>query len=234
MTVGSVVDFKAFSQAAINIDRETPTAATDLKAQVDQYLAYNKKDNRYFSTRRRDNERTIFTVYYGLWDLLVYSMMTKDQATGAIDESIAGLFQELDLLAENAAAPIKVILPRMIDVTFLPCFQTRRVNADRPYAMDQHHMVFLLAYWNNLLVHTAIDWTNGQIFMPDSNTVIMEQVRAKQMHTTHSSNTSASKQAPLFEFIKQPCIESNLASDILGLDGAAKKKCLDPTQHLFW
>ncbi len=117
MTVGSVVDFKAFSQAAINIDRETPTAATDLKAQVDQYLAYNKKDNRYFSTRRRDDERTIFTVYYGLWDLLVYSMMTKDQATGAIDESIAGLFQELDLLAESAAAPIKVILPRMIETS---------------------------------------------------------------------------------------------------------------------
>lgn len=234
-SIGSLVDSDVYAQAAAGKSSGDIVASFDFKTQVQQFLTYDK-GSRYVPERlRRVDEWTLFTIFFGLWDLLEYATLQKEFAMRAIENSIAQLFQDLDLLAEHAKGPVNVILPRMIDVTFLPHFQSRRNATKEHFAEHQHHLVFLWAYWNNVLFRSATQWENGNIFMPDPNSLLMDQIMVKQLHSRHISDASGiGKQAPLFEHVEQPCLASTSGNTAADLQAATMEKCLDPAQHLFW
>ncbi|CAO2651063.1 Nn.00g093600.m01.CDS01 [Neocucurbitaria sp. VM-36] len=234
-SVGSLIDSGVYAQASTGKSNGYRVTSFDFKTQVRQFLTYDK-ENHYIAERlRRVDERTIFTVFFGLWDLLEYSKLQREFAMRAIDNSLTELFQSLDALAEHAAGPIKVLLPSMVDVTFLPRFQSRRNATYEHFAENQHYLVFLRTYWNNVLFQTATQWKNGVVFMPDPNAVIMDQVRANQLHDRYILDASGnSKQAPLFEYVEQPCLSSKQGNSVTDLQAAAIEKCSDPAQHLFW
>ncbi|ORY06240.1 hypothetical protein BCR34DRAFT_590673 [Clohesyomyces aquaticus] len=230
-TVGSVVDSDIYSNATAERNEEA-LALFDFQTQMQQFMNFEKQ-NRLMPTHLAKPERTIFTVFFGIWDLLEYSALEKAKAVHAIDCSIEELFHNLNLLREHAGGPIEVVIPKVVDVTFLPLFQERKNESTSGFAQDQHQSVFLWTYWNTALSQAALRWRGGDIFMPDLNGIVMNQVRAKQLFSEHISDASGfGKQMPLFDDVERPC----LISTPEGIEprAAEVEKCLEPARHLFW
>lgn len=233
LTIGSLIDSDIRAQAMPGVDSNTQTMF-DFKTQVQQFLEYEKEKHRVGVPERlrKVDEWTVFTVSFGLWDLLEYSTLEKDYALKAIDNSIEGLFENLDLLARHIPAPMKVVAPKLVDVTFLPRFQSMKDINKEHFAEDQHQLVFLWTYWNMALSRTASQWKHGEIFMPNPNNLIVDQVRAKQLYSKNLSDASgAGKQAPLFDHVEEPCVKSISDDGARILQAAGVEKC---SKHLFW
>jgi hypothetical protein len=230
-----LVDADVHTEATGAKSNETTVTSFDFKTQMEQYITYNKGRRVIPQRLRKGDEWTFFTVFFGLWDLLEYSTLDKPAAMSAVDKSIEALFRSLDMLAEHTVNPPKVIIPKMIDATFLPQFQSQKKSMqDADFGVTQHRMVFLWAYWDFVLVRTASQWKNGAIYMPGPNDLIMEQVRAKQLYAKQISDAAGvGKQAPLFEQIEQPCLvpQQGGGDDLQTPD---VQKCSVPAQHLFW
>ncbi|KAF2848837.1 hypothetical protein T440DRAFT_148277 [Plenodomus tracheiphilus IPT5] len=233
--VGSLIDSILYEQAK-GAESNGIQMTTDFKTQVRQFLTYDK-GRRHIPRRFRkvENEWTVFTVFFGLWELMEYSSLEKQYAMLAIENSIEKLFQNLDVLAAEVDFPLKVVVPRMVDVTILPRFQSTKNATQEQFAETQHLLVFLWSYWNTVLLQTATQWAKGQAIVPDPNTLIVEQVRVGQLHSKQISDASGTgKQAPLFQYVEQPCLASKPNDGAPGLQTAAVEKCEDPSQHLFW
>lgn len=231
--VGSVVDSEIYANATANKRNET-LALFDFKAQVQQFIDFEKRESVIPDRLRKSNQSTIFTVFFGLWDLLEYSALEKADALYAIDRSIEELFHNLNILAEHTSGTVKVILPKVMDLTFLPRFhQMRRDDSSPIIAQRQHQSVFLSTYWNTALSQAALDWGRGDLYMPNLNSMVMNQVRAQQLHSKHISDAFGyGKQKPLFDEVEQPCL--SLETNGNSLQAADVKKCFNPTRHLFW
>ena len=157
--------------------------------------------------RQGSNEWTVFTVMFGVWDLWQYAALEKAKAMYAIECSIEELFHQLNTIAEHSDGPIRVILPLLFDVTFLPRFQMRKDSSAWQFAQNQHQAVFLLTYWNTALFQAAFHWTAGDLFLPDINAVLVNEVRAKQLYAMGIADASgAGKQVPLFDEVETPCL----------------------------
>jgi hypothetical protein len=71
--------------------------------------------------------------------------------------------------------------------------------------------------------------------MPHPNNMIVDQARAKQLHSKQESDaTGAGKQQPLFEHIEQPCLTLESGPSAPDLKAAKIEKCVDADRHLFW
>lgn len=123
----------------------------------------------------------------------------------------------------------------VVDITILPRFQSTKNATQEQFAETQHLLVFLWSYWNTVLLHTAAQWAKGEVIVPDPNSLIVEQIRVGQLHSTQISDASGTgKQAPLFEYAEQPCLSTKQDDDAPNLQTAGVEKCIDPSQHLFW
>jgi hypothetical protein len=236
-TIGSLIDSDIRAQAVPVTDNNNTQAMFDFKTQVQQFLEYEKQKKRVGVPERlrKVDEWSIFTVSFGLWDLLEYSTLEKEYALKAIDNSIEGLFENLDLLAKHVATPMKIVAPKLVDVTFLPRFQSRKDIDKEHFAEDQHHLVFLWTYWNTVLSQAASQWKHGEIFMPNPNNLILDQVRAKQLYSKQISDASGmGKQEPLFDYVEEPCLRSKVHDSVSELQAAGVEKCFDAPKHLFW
>ncbi|KAI4694970.1 uncharacterized protein J4E84_001594 [Alternaria hordeiaustralica] len=208
--IGSLVDANVHTETKGAGSNETTVTSFDFKTQMEQYVAYDKGRRVIPERLRKGDEWTFFTVFFGLWDLLEYSTLEKPVAMSAVDKSIESLFHSLDILAEHAAHPPNVVIPKMIDASFLPQFQVqKKAMREADFAVTQHRMVFLWSYWNTVLVRKAAEWKNGAIYMPEPNAIIMNEVRAKQLHSRQISDaTGVGAQAPLFEHVDTPCLDA--------------------------
>lgn len=236
-TIGSLVDSDIRAQAVPVTDNNGIQPMFDFKTQVQQFLEYDKKKHSVGVPERlrKVDEWTIFTVSFGLWDLFEYSTLEKKDALKAIANSIEGLFENLDLLAKHAAAPVKIVAPKLVDVTFLPRFQSRKYVDKENFAEDQHHLVFLWTYWNTVLSRKASQWKYGEIFVLNPNKLILDQVRAKQLYSKQISDASGmGKEAPLFEYVEEPCLKPKVDDSGSVLQAAGVEKCFDASKHLFW
>jgi hypothetical protein len=232
-TVGSVIDSDSHSTAMAG--KSNILTLNDFKTQVEQFLAYEKTTHRMLRRLGVHDERTIFTIFFGLWDILEYSTLEIEPAMRAVDYSVAQLFLQLDLLAAQSLTPMRVVIPQMIDTTFLPRFKPTKDGEIEKFARVQHQRLFLLSYWNTVLLQVAMRWQIGEIFMPATNAVVMEHVRMKQLQSEGISDASgAGKYIPLFEVVDQPCVTTLSDSNTTNLQAAAVEKCTDPTAHLFW
>ncbi|KAF2740926.1 hypothetical protein EJ04DRAFT_558311 [Polyplosphaeria fusca] len=204
---GPVVDGDVFANATAG-KRNASLAMFDFKAQVHHFFDFEKLEKqRGPKGRRRKQEWTLNAVFFGIWDLLEYSILEHDTAVHATNRSIEKLFHSLDAIAEHVGQPIKVVVPKMLDI-----------------------------YWNTLLTRRAIQWGGGDIFVLDLNHIVMTQVRAQLLHSKHISDANGiGRQQPLFDEVETPCVALR-HSGFNGTEvhAAAVDKCTDPTRHLFW
>ncbi|KAF2994056.1 hypothetical protein E8E13_001725 [Curvularia kusanoi] len=231
---GSLVDSDIHVQAFPDEDNSTFQTLFDFKTQVHQFLDYEKQKYRVGVPQRlrQVDAWSVFTVSVGLWDLVEYATLETELALEAIDKSIEGLFENLNLLARHVATPMKVVVPKLVDVTFLPRFQSMKDTNKEHFAEDQHQLVFLWTYWNSALFRTASKWQNGEIYMPNPNNLILDQVRAKQLYSANTSDAfGAGKQVPLFDYVTEPCSKSMEADSANILQAAGVARC---SKHLFW
>ncbi|KAE8845843.1 hypothetical protein PTNB85_01824 [Pyrenophora teres f. teres] len=232
---GALVDAGVHAEAKGAKSNNSAVLPFDFKTQVEYFITYNKGRRIIPQRFRKMDQWTYFTVFFGLWDLLEYSGVEKRIGMAAIEKSIDALFRELDILAQHTIFPPKVIIPKMIDVTFLPVFQSRKkALREAAFAEAQHQLVFLHSYWNTVLVQAASRWKNGTIYMPEPNELIMQEVRVQQLYMRQISDAAGvGKQAPLFEYVEQPCLASQ-RSNAIALQVADIHKCSAPAKHLFW
>ena len=231
-TVGSVVDSAIYAKATAGKRNET-LALFDFGAQVEQFLNFEKQKHLMPSRVLKKDEWTVFTIFFGIWDLLEYSALERADAVHAIDRSVQHLFQKLDYLAENVEGTPRIVIPQLVDVTYLPRFQSKKNESADAFAMDQHQKIFLWTYWNSALSHAAGNWVHGDIYLPDLNGIVMNQVRAKQLYAAHVTDASGfGKQMPLFDEIEQPCLSSKTWDSELRTSDV--EKCFEPARHLFW
>jgi len=203
--------------------------------QVQQWINFEKQ-KRLMPGRQGSNEWTVFTVMFGVWDLWQYAALEKARAVYAIERSIEELFHQLNTIAEHSDGPIRVVLPLLFDVTFLPRFQMRKGSLAWQFAQDQHQAVFLLTYWNTALSQAAFRWTAGDLFLPDINAVLVNEVRATQLYAMGITDASgAGKQVPLFDEVETPCLAPVLESEFTqDTQETTVIICDKPTCHLFW
>jgi hypothetical protein len=234
--VGCLVDAGVFANATREA-RNTTLVLFDFQTQVQQFIAFEKERGRQRIPERlrKVDEWTIFTVFFGIWDLLEYSTLEKEAALYAIDRSVEELVHTLDVLADQVDGPVKVIMPRPVDVTFLPRYSNRKNDSATIFAQNQHQAVFLWTYWNMVLSRAANEWGKGDLFMPDLHGMIVNQVRSKQLYSKQISDaTGWGKQTPLFDEVEQPCLASTTDGGADGLHAPAAERCADPANHLFW
>lgn len=230
--IGSLIDSDIRAQALPVAD--DTQIMYDFKTQVQQFVDYERQKVRIGVPERlrKIDQWTIFTVSFGLWDLLEYSALEKEYALKAIDNSIEGLFENLDLLAEFVPKPMKVVAPKLVDVTFLPRFQSMKDFNKKHFAENQHQLVFLWTYWNTALFRAASRWKRGQVYMPNPNNLILDQVRTKQLYSQNLTDAAGrGKQAPLFDYVEEPCMKSISDDNARILQAAGVEKC---SKHLFW
>jgi hypothetical protein len=231
-TIGSVVDSDVYAKATAGKRNET-LALFDFGAQVQQFLDFEKQKRLMPSRVLKHDEWTIFTVFFGIWDLLEYSALDRADAVHAIDRSVEQMFHNLDFLAENIEGPPRIVLPQLVDLTYLPRFQMKKNESADTFAMEHHQKVFLWTYWNSAVSHAAATWSHGDIYVPDLNGIVMNLVRAKQLYAANVTDASGyGKQMPLFDEIERPCLSSKTENG--DLQTADVEKCFDPTRHLFW
>jgi hypothetical protein len=215
----------------------------DLRSQVQQWIDFEKK-KRLMPSEGFKDEWTLFTVYFGVWDLWHISEMSKDMAEDAIERAILELFAQLDIIAENSNFPVKVVLPLVVDITLLPRYLNRSHDSKRGnFAEKQHRSVYLAYYWNFALSQAAMQWTGGQIFMPDTNQWLVDQIRYHQLWNRGIADVAGEGvQVPIFDEIRSPCTgeaESNPEPSTKGgriASSATKvsRVCDTPSRHLFW
>jgi hypothetical protein len=201
---GAPVDVNTHSNAAMTDSLEQITF--DFKAQVQQFLGYDAA--MYIpQSLHIPHGRTIFTVYFGLWDLLEYSTLELKPAMEMIDRSIKEIFNQLDLLATHVPESMQVVLPRMVDVTYLPRYQSMANQTRQHFAELQQKGVFLSGYWNVILFRSASQWQKGAIFMPDPNEVALEILRVEQLASHRDTDApGAIKHIPLSAQVDQLCL----------------------------
>ena len=206
-------------------------AVFDFKTQVEQYI--NSTSRNPFSVRKTPNDRTVFTVFFGIQDVWEYAALEKDRAMQAIERSISELFHNLDRLAEHAGNDITVVVPRIVDLTFLPRFQALRDQSPETFAQKQHQYAFLANYWNTVLSQAAVEWRGGSIFQPQVDQIVVSQVRAKQLYSGKVEDAfGLGRQMPVFDEVEKPCLTQVDSNDGDGAD--AMEKCFKPDRHLFW
>ncbi|KAH3945277.1 hypothetical protein HBI56_073300 [Parastagonospora nodorum] len=232
-TVGSVIDSDVHSAAMKG--QGDNLSLIDLKTQVKQFLKYEEKKYRIPRRLRSDDDWTLFAVFFGLWDLLEYSKLEMEFAMRSVDDSIAELFVQLDVLVAQSSTAVQIVMPQMIDVTFFPRFKPSKDGLDLRVAQTQHRMLFLQTYWNAVLFQRAVQWQKGRVFMPDLNDVVIEHVRMKQLYCEGILDAFGSKERMLLvEDVELPCVIMSLAGNATNLHAAAVEKCSDPAAHLFW
>ena len=243
---GAVVDSNLLRTTMSNTTLSNSTAITDvelaepladLKAQVQHWLTFEKKQ--YGNSRVSEIERggTVFVVWFSLWDLWYYSEKTLAEAEAAVTKSIDTLFEQLDVIVENWPSEMKIIIPEAIDTTFLPGWHTMRTGprGSDLYGEHQKSAILLVEQWNRALDMRAVRWARGSMYIYNTNEWLLDQVREQQLSSAHLSdaNGMGANQSP-WSNVRSGCIASNYkAYDVLGEDPTAGR-CSDPTAYLFW
>ena len=156
------------------VNRLSQATLADFKTQLNLWLEAESASLMGLSEDqiRSRQERTIFVVSFGVWD--IWSLMRRDYdaAAGSVERRIATLVQELNRLSERwgfGFGKLKVILTQTVDVTFLPGFTA---TGD-----EYKDAVRILDMWNKKLRLAAKEWDRGTIYLFDTNAFVMDRIR---------------------------------------------------------
>ncbi|OKP14002.1 hypothetical protein PENSUB_271 [Penicillium subrubescens] len=229
---GSVVD-----NAELDLfGRLSRTKLADFKTQLKQWLDAESASLMGLSEEqiRSRQDRTIFAVSFGVWD--IWSLIEKDYSTaeGSIDRRIATLMTQLNHLSErwgSGTDKLKVILTQTVDVTFLPGFTT--TGGD-----EYKDAVRILDAWNKKLRQAAKEWDRGTIYLFDTNAFVMDRIRDWQLYAAgiEEENGLGTNQDPGWENVGNACVESDGIQVMMSKDKSkakTKKPCEHPDKYLF-
>jgi hypothetical protein len=229
---GAVLDNEAYINTTSHNDSSAISLLPDMRAQVQEWIEYEKQ--RVDTTPNEPNE-VLFSITFGFWDIAQYATLDIKEAQDAISCSLYELFQQLDVIAEHSAAPPRIVLPKLWDVTFHPRFAALSYGEDaKHYGEQQHKTVFLVRYWNTALVQMAGQWSRGDIFLLDWDNWLVAQIRSSQMHDRKIKGAPS----PDFLDVSSPCVVLsasdqviNAAEDVAVGDVSV---CSDSSNHLWW
>jgi hypothetical protein len=183
----------------------------------------------------------VFAITVGFWDIWQYATLDLHAAQNAISNSVHTLFEQLDILANSFDEPVEVILPRLWDVSFTPRFMSLaldRGSQSRRFSEEQHKLIYLIRYWNTVLVQYAANWKLGHLYLPDWNAWLLDQIRTVQMTRLGIFDSLGfGKELAAFKDVSNPCLRSIVpmeTSDGSSVAMTMPARCELPGQHLFW
>lgn len=167
---------------------------------------------------------TIHIISFGLWDIWHLIGQDLDAAKSSADRSINALFEQLHALADKwDPLELKTILTLTIDLTFLPGF--------KPTAENHKKTVALVDYWNSQLRRKAEIWERGTIFLFDTNSFMLDQIRDRQLYVaglvdeTDPVDTNSTD----WQDVTSACVKNSGTTS-----SPNAKNCSNPEQYLFW
>ena len=204
------------------------SSGPDLKAQVQQWLYSEKSRSGTGRMQVVEDSDTTFIVWFSLWDIWYISSLELSVAQLAVRNVLDALFKQLDLIADNWVHDLKIILPKAIDVTFLPLWHGTRTGpagGDR-WADDQRKAVLLVDQWNTELRRRARHWKKGEIYVFDAHEWLLQQMLA--------SGTAAQAHEESWTDVRNGCVGDGSSE---GTGEATEKRavwCQNPRDYLFW
>ncbi|KAI9839564.1 MAG: hypothetical protein M1819_002190 [Sarea resinae] len=211
----------------------------DLKAQIVQWSEFEKR-RVVPADIDMDAERngTVFVIQFGLWDIWHYSeWRTKGAASLAIRSSMDEFSRQLDVLANLWPTHLKVIIPNVIDPTFLPGWHgTRTTPRGTDLRADSQRLaVDLVVQWNNQLDTIAQEWANGTIYIFDTQSWLIDQIREHQMHSQHQHDINGwGTKKPMWDDVHVACIGGgDQEHHVEGESRGGQIQCKRPDKYLF-
>lgn len=221
--VGAYVDNDEIPAAETRGSKDLPLP--DMKAQVSSWLAQEKEAIRDLTNEevmaRKTN--TIFTVFFGIWD--IWRLLGQDvgSAKESVHRIVDSMFLQLNNLTESY--PIedpKILLLTPVDVTLLPAFH--------PNTTDDKHSVTLFKEWFNKVTSHAEHWKHGSLFVVDTNSYVVDQIRERQLWVQGYTETADfGKDGMDWENVEDPCVSGRKKWLLWGDD-----LCAAPKKFLFW
>ncbi|KAF7720007.1 Uncharacterized protein PECH_008125 [Penicillium ucsense] len=237
---GSVVDNADLEQVA----RPSATPLPDFKSQVQLWLDAESETVAGLTEDqiRSRQDRTVFAVSFGLWD--IWNLLTVDYnvAEGAVQRRVTTLMAQLSRLAEtwgsrpesgsgSGSNKLKVILTQTVDVTFVPGFAMAT-------GVDYKDAVRILEVWNKKLRQAAQTWDRGTIYLFDTNAFVLDRIRDWQLYAAgiEEQNGLGTNRDPGWENVVDPCVESESRIQALLPKGMSpsRRQCTNPEKYLFW
>lgn len=200
----------------------------DLRSQIDQWSAaeqdFLRKEGLSDEAIQERQSNTIFAVSFMVWDLWKFVGEDYNQASESISHSIDSLFEQLTILSERwASNDSKIILMMSVDVTFLPAF---------PQTLEeQKDMVTLVSTWNNVLRQKAQDWEHGSIYLFDTNSFMLDQIREWQFFAAGmiDANELGKNEDPGWVDVEHACVQTRKKWLF-----SSETPCENPEKYLFW
>lgn len=214
------------------LGRLSQTKLPDFKAQLQQWLGAESPALEGLSAEQIQSrqERTIFVVSFGLWD--VWSLVTKAKdytsAASSINRRVKVLIEQLDKLSERwGSTSLKVILMQTVDVTFLPGFSATGGE-------EYKTAVKIVTEWNKRLRQEAEQWARGTIYLFDTNAFMLDRIRDRQLYAAgiEEENGLGKNLDPGWENVGDACVEIGSGLEVMmSKEGSL---CEDPEKYLFW
>ncbi|KAK2768461.1 hypothetical protein FQN54_000316 [Arachnomyces sp. PD_36] len=217
---GSVVDNNELG--AFGASEWSTSPLPDLKSQIQQWVLQDERTIQDFTDRekavRRNN--TIHVVSFGVWDIWHLIGQDLDSAKSSAERSVNALFDQLQSLADKwDPLELKIILTLTADLSFLPGF--------KPTADNHKKTVALVEHWNTQVRNKAEDWERGTIFLFDTNSFMLDQIRERQLYVAGLNDEADPEQTESTDWqdVSNSCVKNN---------GTADESCSSPEQFLFW
>ncbi|KAJ5627358.1 hypothetical protein N7528_004785 [Penicillium herquei] len=227
---GSVVDNAELDM----LGRLSQTRLGDFKTQLQHWLDAEMKLVEGFSEEqiKSRQERSIFVVSFGIWD--IWSLVSKDYtaALASIDHRVEIIMDQLNKLSHILGNDkLKIILTQSVDVTFLPAFSSAFTSQGDEYK----NAVKLLSHWNNKLRDTAKSWDKGTIYLFDTNAFLLDRIRDWQYYAAGITADSGlgTNEDPGWVNVADACVESEAAIKVM-MSKDKHKACENPEKYLFW
>lgn len=162
------------------LGRLSQTKLPDFKTQLQQWLDAESFTLRGLSAEETQSrqERTLFVVSFGIWDVWSLVIKAKDYSSAAssINWRIKSLMEQLDKLSQRwGSTSLKVILMQTVDVTILPGFPATDGE-------EYKNAVKIVTEWNKRLRQEAEQWTRGTIYLFDTNAFMLDRIRDRQLY----------------------------------------------------
>ncbi|OJD35943.1 lipase gdsl protein [Diplodia corticola] len=207
----------------------------DLKKQVQQWISFEKQSG-LISRRAQRKEWTVFTVFFGISDIWQYTFQDNKARDDDITETIAALFAQLDVIAQHTQTRPHIVLPKVIDISFLPAFARQPLE----FPDRQQSAVSLTATWNNALEKAAREWTGGYIHLLPTDKWLLKLIREQQMHKIGiTDERGEGKGNPRFSEVRSPCVPlprvgAQFPFDMDDASSNRTEPCEDESHYLFW
>ena len=212
----------------LNTSKPIWTPLSDFRDQVKEWAEFEQK-RRSKTSQDQENEWTLFSVFFGTWDLWQIIDMAEEDAEYTVQEAVLYLFDQLDVISAHSHTPPTILLSTMFDLTFTPRFQYERIeHPEKPSIIDlQRKTISLVQLWNEFLRLEAADWPYGNLIVLDMDKWLVNELRQVQLYDLHYQE-SDSLSSSLFEDASSPCYTPDKIK--LNEEGI----CENPAEYFFW